>query len=147
MTYTLFLYIVICTLTISLPIGIVITIKSYKKKIKNIEEIVSLQKSPSMMGDDRIKYTNDLLLFIDNTITSELLNEKRFDIFLHQQNKNLDFDEVIKKVSSNTFNAIQKNIFMDENLMVTPEYLMRYIQKKTFITYFTYIQKNVSDQL
>lgn len=147
MTYILFLYIVICILTISLPICIVITIKSYKKKIKNIEEIVSLQKSPSMMGDDRIKYTNDLLLFIDNTITSELLNEKRFDIFLHQQNKNLDFDEVIKKVSSNTFNAIQKNIFMDENLMVTPEYLMRYIQKKTFITYFTYIQKNVSDQL
>lgn len=150
MTYVLLLYIVICILVTLSSISIALILKYYKKRIKLISETILRDPEPpsaTMDGNERIKYTNDLLTFIDNTITSELLNEKRFDIFLRQKNKNLDFDAVLRNVSTNTFNALQENVIVDPNLIIRSEYLMRYIQKRTFVIYFKYIENNVADQL
>lgn len=150
MTYVLLLYIVICILVTLSSISIALILKCYKKRIKLISETILRDPEPpsaTMDGNERIKYTNDLLTFIDNTITSELLNEKRFDIFLRQKNKNLDFDAVLRNVSTNTFNALQEDVIVDPNLIIRSEYLMRYIQKRTFVIYFKYIENNVADQL
>jgi len=150
MTYVLLLYIVICILVTLSSISIALILKYYKKRIKLISETILRDPEPpsaTMDGNERIKYTNDLLTFIDNTITSELLNEKRFDIFLRQKNKNLDFDAVLRNVSTNTFNALQEDVIVDPNLIIRSEYLMRYIQKRTFVIYFKYIENNVADQL
>lgn len=150
MTHVLLLYIVICILVTLSSISIVLILRYYKKRIELISETILRDPEPpsaTMDGNERIKYTNDLLTFIDNTITSELLNEKRFDIFLHQKNKNLDFDEVLRNVSTNTFNALQEDVLVDPNLIIKSEYLMRYIQKRTFVIYFKYIENNVADQL
>lgn len=149
MTYTLFLYIIISILILVTSTSIFLIIRYYRRRVNQLSSSLIEQTSltPTMRGDERIVFTNDLLTFIDDTITTELINEKRFDIFLNQKSKNLDFDKVIERVSTNTFNAIQKDILIDPNLIVTHEYLMRYIQKKTFIAYFTYIQKNVADQM
>lgn len=150
MTYVLLLYIVICILVTLSSISIALILKYYKKRIKLISETILRDPEPpsaTMDGNERIKYTNDLLTFIDNTITSELLNEKRFDIFLRQKNKNLDFDAVLRNVSTNTFNALQEDVIVDPNLIIRSKYLMRYIQKRTFVIYFKYIENNVADQL
>ena len=128
MTYVLLLYIVICILVTLSSISIALILKYYKKRIKLISETILRDPEPpsaTMDGNERIKYTNDLLTFIDNTITSELLNEKRFDIFLRQKNKNLDFDAVLRNVSTNTFNALQEDVIVDPNLIIRSEYLMR----------------------
>ena len=142
--------IVNCILVTLSSISIALILKYYKKRIKLISETILRDPEPpsaTMDGNERIKYTNDLLTFIDNTITSELLNEKRFDIFLRQKNKNLDFDAVLRNVSTNTFNALQEDVIVDPNLIIRSEYLMRYIQKRTFVIYFKYIENNVADQL
>ena len=101
---------------------------------------------PTMRIDDRLRYTQELLSFIDELISIEIINEKRFDIFLDIKNKNLNVDEVIEIVSSNVFNSLTNDIFINKDNILTEKYLMSYIQKKTFISYLTYIKNNMADQ-
>ena len=62
------------------------------------------------------------------------------------KNKNLNVDEVIEIVSSNVFNSLTNDIFINKDNILTEKYLMSYIQKKTFISYLTYIKNNMADQ-
>lgn len=101
---------------------------------------------PTMRINDRLRYTQELLSFIDELISIEIINEKRFDIFLDIKNKNLNVDEVIEIVSSNVFNSLTNDIFINKDNILTEKYLMSYIQKKTFISYLTYIKNNMADQ-
>ena len=151
MEFLIYLFIIILSLSVC---GIIIFI--YFKKYNNIKnennEMMKIinninNETPTMEINERLEYTKNLLDFIDRLIFDELINEKRFDIFSKKYDKNLNFDEVMTEISTNVFNSIKPDIFIEPNVILTEKSLMRYIQKKTFVSYFTYIEKNVSSQL
>ena len=151
-TYFIILFISLLLFSIFSIIYFYISNKRYRNiKEENailIENITDIQSNnPNMKMDERLHYTKELLDFIDTLIFDELVNQKRFDIFTKKHSKNLDFDTVIKDVSTNVFESLKSDIFLDPNVIITENSLMRYIQKKTFIYYFSYIEQNVSSEL
>lgn len=126
----------------------------YSKKIKEItdksNQIINEAKDdgkPTLEIDQRIKCTRELLTLIDDTIALELVNNKRYEIFLNANVNNRDVDKDIEEIASNVFNSLKPEIFSDKNLVMTEEYLMKYIQKRTFVAVFTYVDKSVTDKL
>lgn len=117
------------------------TIETRKSEPLTIENT-----QPQLTSIDKIKYTNELFDLIDELIQLELLNRKRFEIFLNEPNKNLDVDQVLKDISTSVYVGLSSDVIIAKDCVVTQDYIMRYIQKKTFIAYFTYLRNNVSDQ-
>ena len=113
------------------------------------EETINKLKSsvPTLSIDRRLDYNQNLLLFIDSMIELELVNEKRFELFLNKNDKNLDIDKVLKSISTTVFESLNPDIYTSSDNIVTAEYLMNYIQKKTFMVCMSYIQNNVASQM
>jgi hypothetical protein len=134
----------------ALLVSVIIRLSKTKKSIQktNAQALEAMaSRIPSLNVNQRLEYNKNLLSFIDDMINLEILNEKRFSIFLNQPDKNLDIDNVLKKISTKVFESIQPELYNDPNNILTSEYIMSYIQKKTFIVCLTYIQNNVASQL
>lgn len=143
-------YLIITIIFIFIIIGLFIWMRRKINKIYiDANNLVSnvRQSIPTLNSLDRLNYTKDFCTFIDEMINQEIINIRRFEILLNQPNKNLDVDNVIKEVSSKVFNSIKKELFDDPNNIVTREYLMSYIQKRTVVFYINYINNNVASQL
>ena len=97
-----------------ITVGILyILIRKNNNKIEaNIQNFmeVSEKSSPTMNLNERLKFTTDILSLLDELIATEIINERRFELFLSAKNKNLDVDEVIKNVSTRVFKAIKPQI-------------------------------------
>lgn len=117
-------------------------ILAYKDSIEHIKSSV-----PTLSIDRRLEYNQNLLTFIDGMIEVELVNEKRFELFLNKPDKNLDIDKVLKSISTIVFESLNPDIYTTTDNIVTAEYLMNYIQKKTFMVCMSYVQNNVASQL
>lgn len=135
-------------------LGYIYMTHKYSKKIKEItdksNQIINEAKDdgkPTLEIDQRIKCTRELLTLIDDTVALELINNKRYEIFLNANVNNRDVDKDIEEIASNVFNSLKPEIFSDKNLVMTEEYLMKYIQKRTFVAVFTYVDKSVTDKL
>lgn len=143
-------YLIISIIFIFIIIGLFIWMRRKINKIyvdANNLVLNVKQSIPTLNSLDRLNYTKDFCAFIDEMINQEIINIRRFEILLNQPNKNLDVDNVIKEVSSKVFNSIKKELFDDPNNIVTREYLMSYIQKRTVVFYINYINNNVASQL
>lgn len=138
--------IAICILSVLLITTIILLILSFKKQREYKEKISSYSNYPELTLDN-LEFNRELLSFIDTLIENEIINEKRFDLFLDQKNKNIDVDKVIKDVSTRVFSAIKPEVYVDSKNIITDTYIMSYIQKKTFIICMMYIQNNVASQL
>lgn len=126
--------------------GILNEIKKFKSDIKKEIENTS-DISITMMLDDRIGCCRDLLSLIDTLIENEIVNERRYEIFLDKKNNNLDIDNVISSVATNVFESIRKDVITDPNNILTEKQIMRYIQQKTFSLYLMYLKEHVASQL
>ena len=135
------------------PLSIIIY---YRRKIAGLDDEVSRAldvvnkiqyPEPTMRVDERLQYNKELISFIDELVTTELVNNKRFDIFLKTDRKNIDFDKVLTDVSTDVFNALKPDIFVNPDNILTSDYLMKYIQKRTFLMYFQYIENRVAPSL
>ena len=102
---------------------------------------------PTLEIDQRIKCTRELLTLIDDTVSLELINNKRYEIFLSSNANNRDIDKDIEDIARSVFESLRPEVFSDKNLVMTEEYLMKYIQKRTFVAVFTYVDKNVTAKL
>ena len=102
---------------------------------------------PTLEIDQRIKCTRELLTLIDDTVALELINNKRYEIFLGGKQNFRDVDSDIEEIAMNVFKSLKPEVFSDKNLVMTEEYLMKYIQKRTFVAVFSYVDKNVTDQV
>ena len=114
----------------------------YKKKLDEYKEL--LDDHPTIPVNERISATTELLAILDELVTYNLVNNRRYDILLKQESKDINFDNVIQDVSQEVFESIRPDIFTDTNNILTETALMSYIQKKVFFEYFTYLQ-NKSD--
>lgn len=140
--------IIIYILSILLVVSIILLIISFRKQKKYKSAILSFSDSnyPELTLD-KLEFNKELLSFIDFLIENEIINEKRFDLFLNQKDKNIDIDNVIKDVSTKVFCALKPEVYTDSKNIITETYIMSYIQKKTFIVCMIYIQNNVASQL
>lgn len=144
--------IIITILSISCLVSIGILVHSmYRNHVQEImydqlstkyEQL--LDQSPSMPIGDRVDSTNQLLELIDAMISLEIMSTKRFEIFLDKKSKNIDFDNVISEVSTSVFESIKPNVFDDKDNIVSSQYLMSYIQKRTLVQYLTYFRQNMN---
>lgn len=133
--------------------GYLYTTNKYAYKIKEItdnsNQIINdfNDNKPTLEIDQRIKCTRELLTLIDDTVSLELINNKRYEIFLNSNINNRDIDKDIEDISRSVFESLRPEVFSDKNLVMTEEYLMKYIQKRTFVAVFTYVDKNVTVKL
>ena len=143
------IYILIISLSIFFIYSIIITIIHIirSRKWNNIIELLNERVNliPTLSIKDRVDAMTQLFEVIDILIEYELINNRRYEIFLEKQEKNLDFDNILEEISKNVFNGIKRDVFTDKNNLVTEQCLMSYIQKRTFIEYFNYLKnKNTS---
>ena len=133
--------------------GYLYTTNKYASKIKEItdnsNQIINSfnDNKPTLEIDQRIKCTRELLTLIDDTVSLELINNKRYEIFLSSNINNRDIDKDIEDIARSVFESLRPEVFSDKNLVMTEEYLMKYIQKRTFVAVFTYVDKNVTAKL
>lgn len=133
--------------------GYLYTTNKYASQIKEItdssNQIVNNfnDNKPTLEIDQRIKCTRELLTLIDDTVSLELINNKRYEIFLSSNINNRDIDKDIEDIARSVFESLRPEVFSDKNLVMTEEYLMKYIQKRTFVAVFTYVDKNVTVKL
>ena len=133
--------------------GYLYTSNKYASKIKEItdnsNQIINSfnDNKPTLEIDQRIKCTRELLTLIDDTVSLELINNKRYEIFLSSNINNRDIDKDIEDIARSVFESLRPEVFSDKNLVMTEEYLMKYIQKRTFVAVFTYVDKNVTAKL
>ena len=133
--------------------GYLYTTNKYASKIKEItdnsNQIINSfnDNKPTLEIDQRIKCTRELLTLIDDTVSLELINNKRYEIFLSSNINNRDIDKDIEDIARGVFESLRPEVFSDKNLVMTEEYLMKYIQKRTFVAVFTYVDKNVTVKL
>lgn len=133
--------------------GYLYTSNKYAAQIKEITDSSNQiindfnDNKPTLEIDQRIKCTRELLTLIDDTVSLELINNKRYEIFLSSNANNRDIDKDIEDIARSVFDSLRPEVFSDKNLVMTEEYLMKYIQKRTFVAVFTYVDKNVTAKL
>ena len=133
--------------------GYLYTSNKYASQIKEITDSSNQiindfnDNKPTLEIDQRIKCTRELLTLIDDTVSLELINNKRYEIFLSSNANNRDIDKDIEDIARSVFESLRPEVFSDKNLVMTEEYLMKYIQKRTFVAVFTYVDKNVTAKL
>lgn len=108
------------------------TIGEYKK---------ALQDKPTISISERILAAQKLFELIDIIIDYSILSDRSYDVLLEKKSKRLDVEESVSRISEQVFKALNPSVFGDVNNIITDEYLMHYIQQKTFVEYFLYIQK------
>lgn len=140
----------ILIMLIILPLGIVIY---YRRKLTNIsiqlndviENInIEPQETPTMSEMERLRYNKELLLFIDELVVNELMSTKRKELFLDKERKDIDFDNVIKTVATSVFEGVKPEIFKSPENMLTSEYILKYIAKRTTLSYLKYLEDRVA---
>ena len=108
------------------------TIGEYKK---------ALQDKTTISISERILAAQKLFELIDIIIDYSILSDRSYDVLLEKKSKRLDVEESVSRISEQVFKALNPSVFGDVNNIITDEYLMHYIQQKTFVEYFLYIQK------
>jgi hypothetical protein len=161
-------FVIVCAIIASLLfiIGIANLIKGIRIRRENNELIVDVAAQvqekvdelneipePSMNLNERLTYTKDILEFIDSLIDMELIYAKKDELFLKNSDgdsaplKNTDFDQIISTISSNVFTALKEDVYKSPDNILEDVYLLRYIQKRTVLSYLTYVEAKISNQV
>ena len=141
------LFIIALSGFILVVISSIISIIIMKKNNKKMKDRINKLDLPTEPLSVRIASIDSLLPLIDTMISISIISRRKFEIFLNTPNKNLDYDEVIKDVSTEVFEGLRGNIVIDSNLVFSEKYLMKYIIDKTTIAYIGYIKDNISKEL
>ena len=144
------LFYVACSICLFLLIMLLVFVRNFlsgKKKLTRVKEDIKkldIAKDPMSV---RVSSMESLLKIIDVMISTSIISRRKFEIFLNTKNKNLDYDTVIKDVSKEVMEGLRENVFLDNDLIFSQKYLMKYIIDKTTISYIAYIKENIGDQL
>ena len=85
----------------------------------------------TMQLSERIELTNSIFNLIDDMIHEEILSFMKTFISLPEKYQILNLDIDVGKISTIIYEAFNKDIFLDPNVLITQEYMMSYITKKT----------------
>lgn len=102
----------------------------------------ALEDKPTINIRDRVLAAQDLFKMIDILIEYEIVSDREYEILLQKKSNKIDLEDSVKRISTAVFSKIKPSVYTDVDNIVTEQCLMSYIQKRTFIEYFTYLQKN-----
>ncbi len=85
--------------------------------------------------ESRVKSTDAILKLIDTIISNEVTGTLKTYMRLGDKYNNINTADDIAQISTRVFNAIKKEIFEDNDTVITDEYLMRYINERTTLTF------------
>lgn len=91
---------------------------------------------------DRIELTNNVLDLISFMINSEIITEMKPYIALNNSYTIANLDSDVTNISKRVFDGINKNLFVDPDLVLTQEYLISFITKKTLTTLLDVVQQH-----
>ena len=92
------------------------------------------QKIITLSMPDRIELSNSVLDLISFMVNNEIVSFFKSYIILNNPYDISRMDEDVVIISQNVFNGINKVMFIDPNLVLTENYLMEFITKKTIST-------------
>ena len=98
----------------------------YLANLKNQTKDNSTLDMPS-----RIDLTNSILDLITFLINNEIIIQIKPYIVLNNPYEISRLDDDVRVISTNVFKSINPSLFKDTNLVLTDEYLMTYITKKS----------------
>lgn len=101
--------------------------KIIKYRIKRTDHLNMV----TMQLPERIDLTNSIFDLIDSMIEDEILSFMKDRIALREKYNVLNLDTDVGEISTNIYNAFNKDLFTDPNLLLNKEYMMSYITKKT----------------
>ena len=83
----------------------------------------------------RVASTNAVLNLIDTIIRNEVVSVLKTYASLGEPYKTMNTADDIEKISTKVFNALKKEIFADNDTVLTDEYLMTYINERTTLEF------------
>lgn len=83
--------------------------------------------------NQKIEVTNSILSMINNLIEIECQNTLKTFITLKQKYEYSKLSDDIPLISSNVYKALDKSIFEDPNILLTGDYLMKYITQQATV--------------
>lgn len=142
-----------CLIAATIILGILLlgyvtfSIIFYRRKTIQWLHVISqyreaFEDAPTMNIKDRVDASESLFSLIDTLIEYSIISDREYDILLKKKSKNLDVDKAIERIATSVFNWINPTIYTDVNSIVTAECIMTYIQKRTFVEYFLYLQRS-----
>lgn len=93
--------------------------------------IIDKDSDSAISMPDRVELTNSVLDLITYMINQEITSTMQPYIQLSQPFPINNIDVAIKNISNNVFNAIDRDMFLDTDLLLTSEYLQKFITSKT----------------
>lgn len=102
----------------------------------------AFQDHPTLNIRDRVTASESLFNLIDTLIQYSIISDREYDVLLRKKTKNLDVENSIERISTAVFQWINPTVYTDVNSVVTPQCIMTYIQKRTFVEYFLYLQRS-----
>lgn len=109
-------------------------IEERSEKIKNMKmanKRIENSNGVTLSMPERIELTNSILDLMTFMITNEIMSYMKSFLSLNVKYEVSNLDTDIKKISETVFHGINPTLFTDPNLILTSEYLMSYITKKT----------------
>lgn len=107
-----------------------------------------IKETPTLDIEDRVTATRELLHLIDIFISYEIINKERNALFLESNDKaHIDVDVRMEEVANEVFRGIRPDVYDDNNNLITRQYLISYIQKRTIVEYLNYVRRDIETQL
>lgn len=130
--------VILAICSISYIIKLLSNIRAYVVNVSN-SYYLSNQKNTrkdnsTLPMPDRIELTNDVLDLISFMINNEIVTEMKTYISLNNPYIISNLDSDTENISERVFKGINENLFDDPDLVLTKEYLMSFITKKTLTT-------------
>lgn len=89
----------------------------------------------------RVHSTTAVLNLLDTIISNEVASVLKTYARLNEPYKTLNTADDIESISSKVFESIKKEIFDDNDTVLTDEYLMKYINEQTTLAFLIETQK------
>ena len=83
----------------------------------------------------RVASTNAVLSLINTVINNEVVSVLKTYARLGETYKTMNTADDIEKISTKVFNSIKKELFSDNDTVLTDEYLMTYINERTTLEF------------
>lgn len=88
---------------------------------------------------ERLKFTREFMKDIDSTIVSETIRKIKYATMLDQKLIPRDFDEFIEEICKNVYEAYEKKIYTNKNILYDHAYIFKYIHNKSVMIYSEYL--------
>lgn len=115
-----------------LSICIICLVSSCDEFIRNKSKSITSKRESDVI-ENRVANTAAVLDMMSYLIHGEIIKKISLLSLMNASYNFLNIDNDVKEVSEKVFNALKKDIFVSEEILITEDYLMEHISKNTMI--------------